>query len=122
MAKIDNMETYCRRFLDVCNKEIEKLTHPERNGGCLDRYNRIVIDKPRLMTVTIKNDNMVTYELHPFYPTLFTAEAAREIVERNIFKDCNDKIIQMEIIRELEYYQIIKEKIEELFEVFNIKI
>lgn len=97
------------KTINVCSKEIEYLTHPEIYGCCLCKCNRIVINKERMMTVTTDDTRHTTYEFSPLYPTYFSAEAARKIVENDIYKDCNGNIIKLEIVGELEYYRLLKE-------------
>lgn len=102
---------HAEKMVSVCNKQIEYLTHPETYGCCLSKCNSIVINKERMMTVTTKTTDGVcrtTYEFSPLYPTYFSPEAAREIVEHDIYKDINDQSIKMEIVGKLEYYQLLK--------------
>ena len=96
------------KVLNVCNKEIEYLTHPELYGCCLCKCNSIVINKERMMTVTTDETHHTTYEFTPLYPTYFSPEAAREIVENDIYRDINDNRIEMEIIGRMEYYTLLK--------------
>lgn len=98
--------------LKVCNEKIEYLTHPELYGCCLSRCNSIVINKERMMVVTTDSNHYTTYEFSPLYPTYFSPEAARKIVANDIYKDCNGNRIELEIIGELEYYKLMKERAE----------
>ena len=110
------------KVLNVCNKEIEYLTHPEVYGCCLCKCNSIVINKERMMTVTTDDNHMTTYEFSPLYPTYFSPEVARDIVKNDIYRDINDNRIKMEIVGKLEYYTLLKgqaEKSIELFKGFN---
>ena len=113
---------HLEKVINVCNKEIEHLTHPEIYGCCLSKCNSIVINKERLMTVTTDETHHTTYEFSPLYPTYFSPEAARNIVKNDIYRDCNGNIIKMEIIGKLEYYQLLKadsEKTHELIKKLN---
>ena len=105
---IAEMVAHHEQVLNVCNKQIEYLTHPEVYGCCLCKCNSIVINKERMMTVTTDDNHMTTYEFSPLYPTYFSPETAREIVEHDIYKDINDQPIKMEIVGKLEYYQLLK--------------
>ena len=108
MEAISNAE----KTIKVCNKEIEYLTHPELYGCCLCKCNSIVINKERMMTVTTDETHHTTHEFSPLYPTYFSPETARKIVENDIYRDCNDNIIKLEIVGKLEYYQLLKEHTE----------
>lgn len=92
--------------LAVCDKKIEQLSHPEIYGCCLSRCNSIVIDKSRMMTVTTKN-RRTTYEFAPLYPTYFTPEAAARIIQNDVYLDCHGKKIPLEIVGELDYYELL---------------
>ena len=105
---IAEMVAHHEQVLNVCNKQIEYLTHPEVYGCCLCKCNSIVINKERMMTVTTDDNHMTTYEFSPLYPTYFSPETAREIVEHDIYKDINDQPIKLEIVGKLEYYQLLK--------------
>jgi hypothetical protein len=61
-----------------------------------------------MMNVTTDETHHTTYEFSPLYPTYFSPETAREIVENDIYKDINDQPIKMEIVGKLEYYQLLK--------------
>jgi hypothetical protein len=95
--------------IEVCNKEIEHLTHPEIYGCCICNCNSIVINKERMMTITTDENHMTKHEFAPIYPTYFSPDAARKIVENDIYSDSNDNIIKLEIIGKLEYYKMLKE-------------
>lgn len=99
---------HAEKMVSVCNKQIEYLTHPETYGCCLSKCNSIVINKERMMTVTTDDNHMTTYEFSPLYPTYFSPETAREIVEHDIYKGINDQPIKLEIVGKLEYYQLLK--------------
>ena len=122
---IAEMVAHHEQVLNVCNKQIEYLTHPEVYGCCLCKCNSIVINKERMMTVTTKTTDGVcrtTYEFSPLYPTYFSPEVARDIVKNDIYRDINDNRIKMEIVGKLEYYTLLKgqaEKSIELFKGFN---
>ena len=103
------MIAHYEKVLNVCNKEIEYLTHPELYGCCLCKCNSIVINKERMMTVTTDENHMTTYEFNPLYPTYFSPEAADRIVASDIYKDNNGNRIALEIVGKLEYYQLLKE-------------
>jgi len=107
------------KVLNVCNKEIEYLTHPEVYGCCLCKCNSIVINKERMMTVTTDETHHTTYEFSPLYPTYFSPEIARDIVKNDIYRDINNNPIEMTIIGELEYYRLLKEKTEKAIELFK---
>jgi hypothetical protein len=107
------------KVLNVCNKEIEYLTHPKEYGCCLSRCNRIVINKERMMTVTTDKEHRTTYEFSPLYPTYFSREAADEIVANDIYRDINGNRIELTIIGKLEYYTMLKEKAEKAIELFK---
>ncbi len=109
---IQNVITISEKNLEICTKEIEHLTHPEIYGCCLSRCNSIVINKERMMTVTTDSDHMTTYEFTPIYPTYFSPEAARRIVDNDIYKDANGNRIKMEIIGKLDYYRLLKAYLE----------
>jgi len=98
--------------LNVCNKEIEYMTHPELYGCCLSRCNTIVINKERMMTVTTDENHMTTYEFSPLYPTYFSPEAADRILKHDIYKDINGNRIKLERVGKLEYYRLLKEHTE----------
>ena len=83
---------HAEKMVSVCNKQIEYLTHPETYGCCLSKCNSIVINKERMMTVTTDETHHTTYEFSPLYPTYFSPETAREIVENDIYKDINLEI------------------------------
>lgn len=100
------------KTINVCNKEIEYITHPEKYGCCLSNCNSIVINKERMMTVTTDDTHHTTFEFSPNYPTYFSPETARRIVEKDIYRDCYGNIIKMEIVGKLEYYQMLKEHTE----------
>lgn len=95
--------------LNVCNKEIEYLIHPELYGCCLSLCNTIVISKERMMTVTTDENHMTTYEFSPLYPTYFSPEAADHIISHDIYKDINGDRIKLEKVGKLEYYRLLKE-------------
>ena len=116
---IQEMVAHHEKVLSVCNKEIEYLTHPELYGCCLCRCNSIVINKERLMTVTTNKEHRTTYEFKPLYPTYFTPDAARRIVENDVYTDCNGNRILLEIIGKLEYYRLLKESSEKSIEVLK---
>ena len=103
------MIAHYEKVLNVCNKEIEYLTHPELYGCCLCKCNSIVINKERMMTVTTDENHMTTYEFNPLYPTYFSPEAADRIVASDIYKDNSGNRIALEIVGKLEYYQLLKE-------------
>ena len=103
------MVAHHEQVLNVCNKQIEYLTHPEVYGCCLCKCNSIVINKERMMTVTTDENHMTTYEFNPLYPTYFSPEAADRIVASDIYKDNNGNRIALEIVGKLEYYQLLKE-------------
>lgn len=105
---IEEMITKSESILAVCNKEIEYMSHPEKYGCCISKCNSIVINKERMMTVTTDETHHTTYEFTPLYPTYFSPEAAREIVENDIYRDINDNRIEMEIIGKMEYYTLLK--------------
>lgn len=106
---IAEMVAHHEQVLNVCNKQIEYLTHPEVYGCCLCKCNSIVINKERMMTVTTDENHMTTYEFNPLYPTYFSPEAADRIVASDIYKDNNGNRIALEIVGKLEYYQLLKE-------------
>lgn len=108
MEAISNAE----KILNVCNKEIEYLTHPELYGCCLCKCNSIVLNKERMMTVTTDENHMTTYEFSPLYPTYFSPEAADRILKHDIFKDINGNRIKLERVGKLEYYRLLKEHTE----------
>ena len=125
MAAIDiqSIIKKSENVLDVCNKEIEYLTHPELYGCCLCKCNSIVINKERMMTVTTDANHMTTYEFTPLYPTYFSPEAARRIVEHDIYKDIHGNRIYMEIVGKLEYYKLLKDYTEKHLEIIkNVNI
>lgn len=105
---IAEMIAHNENVLNVCNKQIEYLTNPDKYGFCLDKCNSIVINKERMMTVTTDKNNMTTYEFSPLTPTYFAPEVAEHIVKSDIYYDCNNPI-KMEIIGKLEYYTLLKD-------------
>ena len=105
--------------LNVCNKKIERLTHPEKYGCCLSKCNSIVINKERMMTVTTDETRHTTYEFSPLYPTYFSPKVAREIVENDIYSDIHGNRIEMTIVGELEYYRLLKAYAEKNIKVLN---
>lgn len=107
MKTINEILKHHENVLNVCNKQIEYLTHPEKYGCCLNKCNSIVINKERMMTVTTK-DHVTTYEFNPTYPTYFSPDAARRIVNDDVYEDYNGNRINLEIIGKLEYYQLLK--------------
>lgn len=107
------------KILNVCNEKIEHLTHPEVYGYCLCKYNSIVINKERMMTITTDETHHTTYEFSPLYPTYFSPEIARDIVKNDIYRDINNNSIEMTIIGELEYYRLLKDKAEKTIELFK---
>jgi len=107
-SMINEMIAYCEKVLNVCNNEIEYLTHPEKYGFGIYKCNSIVINKERLMTVTVDENNRTKHEFAPLYPTYFSPSAARQIVEGDLFSDCNGNRIKLEIVGKLEYYQLLK--------------
>ena len=113
------MIAHYEKVLNVCNKEIEYLTHPELYGCCLCKCNSIVINKERMMTVTTDENHMTTYEFNPLYPTYFSPEAADRIVKEDIYKDCNGNRIELTIIGKLEYYRLLKGQAEKSIELFK---
>lgn len=113
------MIAHYEKVLNVCNKEIEYLTHPELYGCCLCKCNSIVINKERMMTVTTDENHMTTYEFNPLYPTYFSPEAADSIVKEDIYKDCNGNRIELTIIGKLEYYRLLKGQTEKSIELFK---
>lgn len=106
---IAEMIAHHENVLNVCNKQIEYLTNPDKYGCCLSKCNSIVINKERMMTVTTDETHHTTYEFNPLYPTYFSPEAAREIVKNDIYRDINDNRIEMEIVGKLEYYRLLKD-------------
>ena len=113
------MIAHYEKVLNVCNKEIEYLTHPELYGCCLCKCNSIVINKERMMTVTTDETHHTTYEFNPLYPTYFSPEVARDIVKNDIYKDINGNRIKMEIVGKLEYYRLLKDSAEKGIELFK---
>ena len=99
---------HLENVINVCNKEIEHLTHPEIYGCCLCKCNSIVINKERMMTVTTDETHRTTHKFSPLYPTYFSPEAASDIVKNDIYRDCNGNRIKMEIIGKQEYYTLLK--------------
>jgi uncharacterized membrane protein len=91
----------------VCNEKIKHLTNPQKYGCCISRYNSIVINKERMMVVTTK-DGKTHYAFAPTYPTYFTPQTAKKIVANDIFKDGLGNRIELTIVGELEYYQLLK--------------
>ena len=106
-------------IINVCNKQIEYLTHPEIYGCCLSKCNSIVINKERMMTVTTDENHMTTYEFSPLYPTYFSPEAADRIISHDIYKDINGNRIPLERIGKLEYYRLLKARSEKNIEVLK---
>lgn len=113
------MIAHHENVLNVCNKQIEYLTNPDKYGCCLSKCNSIVINKERMMTVTTDENHRTTYEFNPLYPTYFSPEVAREIVKNDIYRDINGNRIKMEIVNKLEYYTMLKESAEKSIELFK---
>lgn len=107
-------------ILKFCNKKIEHLTKPEIYGACLSRCNCIVINKERMMTIKVDETKHTTYEFSPLYPTYFSPETARKIIDNDIYKDCNGNRIELVIVGELAYYNMLKEKIEKEIKVLKM--
>ena len=105
---MEQVINHYEEVLNVCNTRIEHLTHPEIFGCCLCKCNSIVINKERLMTITTDETHHTKHEFSPLYPTFFSPENARFIVEHDVFKDIDDNVIKLEIIGELEYYRLLK--------------
>ncbi len=110
---------HLEKVINVCNKEIEHLTHPEIYGCCLCKCNSIVINKERMMTVTTDETHHTTYEFSPLYPTYFSPEAAHDIVKNDIYSDCNGNRIKMEIIGKQEYYTLLKADSEKTLDIIK---
>ena len=70
-----------------------------------------------MMTVATTQNHNTTYEFAPLYPTYFSPEAAKKIVNSDIFLDIYGKSIELEIIGKLEYYELLKEHAE-----LNLKV
>lgn len=119
VSTTQEMIAHYEKVLNVCNKEIEYLTHPELYGCCLCKCNSIVINKERMMTVTTDETHHTTYEFSPLYPTYFSPEVASDIVKNDIYRDCNDNRIKMEIVGKLEYYTLLKAQSEKSIELFK---
>ena len=71
------------------------------------------------MTVTTDETHHTTYEFSPLYPTYFSPEVASDIVKNDIYRDCNDNRIKMEIVGKLEYYTLLKAQSEKSIELFK---
>ena len=110
---------HLENVINVCNKEIEHLTHPEIYGCCLCKCNSIVINKERMMTVTTDETHHTTHEFSPLYPTYFSPEAASDIVKNDIYLDCNGNRIKMEIIGKQEYYTLLKDDSEKTLNIIK---
>lgn len=122
IPSIDEIDDHFEKVLNVCNKQIDNLTHPEVYGCCLCKCNSIVINKERMMTVTTKTTDGVcrtTYEFSPLFPTYFSPEVARDIVKNDIYRDNNDNRIKMEIVGELEYYKLLKMQAEKSIQLLK---
>lgn len=102
----------------VCNDKINRLTNPQKYGYCISRCNSIVINKERMMVVTTK-DGKTHYAFAPTYPTYFTPQTAKNIVTNDIFKDGLGNRIELTIIGELEYYQLLKKNKENAIKTFT---
>lgn len=104
------------RVLSVCQKQIHQLTHPAIYGAYKCNCNCIVINKARLMTIKIDEQNKTTYEFQPLYPTYFTLEQAKRILSDDryhpTYYDRDGNLLSLEIIGKLEYYQLLKEHTE----------
>ena len=72
-----------------------------------------------MMTVTTDETHRTTYEFSPLYPTFFSPDVARDIVNNDIYRDINDNRIKMEIVGELEYYRMLKERTEYSIELYK---
>ena len=60
------------------------------------------------MVVTAENGK-TSYEFSTTSPTYFTPSTARDIVKHDIFRDGLGNRIELTIVGELEYYQILKD-------------
>ena len=60
------------------------------------------------MVVTAENGK-TSYEFSTTSPTYFTPSTARDIVKNDIFRDGLGNRIELTIVGELEYYQILKD-------------
>lgn len=118
-ATINKVIANAEKVLNVCNKELEYFNHPEIYGSCLCRCNSIVINKERMMVITTDETHHTTYCFNPLYPTRFTPEAARRIVNEDVYKDINNNRIQLEIVGEKKYYELLKEYTEKNLEVIK---
>lgn len=100
--------TRITRALTTCDRIIERRTRYKAKGCSPLLGNSIIIDKSRMMTVTIKN-RMTTYEFAPLYPTIFTSDVAERIIKRDVFIDGCGYNVDLEIVSEIEYYRLLKD-------------
>lgn len=117
--EINQMINVYKKRIDVCENEIEQITHPEIYGCCLNKCNSIVINKERMMTITTNEKNEITHEFTPLCPTYFTPKTAKELVKNETFKDIHGNKIKMEIIGRLEYYQLLKDNCNKHIEILK---
>lgn len=119
MAILNKVIANAEKVLDVCNHELEVFNHPEIYGTCLCLCNSIVINKERMMVITTDETHHTTHCFTPLYPTRFSPEAAKRIVRDDIYKDIHGNRIELEIVGEKKYYELLKEYTERNLE--NVK-
>lgn len=99
-------------MLDFVNEELNK-------PKCLCKCNSIVINRERLMTISVNDNNEIECVFTTKYPTIFSPSMARKVCKEAILKDINGYRIPLEIITEEKYYTLIKEWCEEQLRLFN---
>lgn len=119
-ANIDfnKMIKHYEDVLNVCNKVLNELAHPEIYGICIERCNCIVIDEERLMTITAEN-GYTKHEFSPLYPSYFSRETAQDIVENDIYRNVKGERIQLKIIGKKRYYELLKAEAETAINLFK---
>lgn len=108
IKELKEARTRITRALTTCDRIIERRTRYKAKDCSPMLGTSIIIDKSRMMTVTIKN-RMTTYEFTPLYPTIFTSEVAERIIQRDVFIDGCGFNVNLVIVGELEYYRLLKD-------------
>lgn len=99
--------------VNVCEKILKELKHPEKYGCCITNCNTIVVNRERMMVVTVDDKHLTTYEFSPLYPTYFSPVAATQIVMNDVYRDINGNRIELEKMSKEEYYTLLKEQAED---------
>lgn len=109
IVNLKELLTWNQEKLAQCEKELKYLTNSREYGCMLTNCPWIVINKERLMCVTVNDEHRTDYEFSPLNPTHFSRETANMIINKDIYKDINGNKIPLEAIGDLEYYQILRD-------------